>query len=566
MKKTISVHIGGRVFSIEEDAYDKLNAYLNAIRTYFSNQDSADEIIADIELRLAELFLGRLGTHREVVTLVDVHEVIEVMGRPEDFADSDDEGADGHSESSKKQTTSKRVFRDPDNKVIFGVCGGISAYFGWDPIILRILFALMFIVYGWGLLLYILLAIIIPKAKTTAEKLQMRGEPVTVENISKKVSQSFEGVKEDLKEFGKKNDFNEERIKGTGKRVGDFFAQLGEGILRVLKVLVIIFGKLIGVIFVFAAIIAILIIIGLIFGWDMAFKISDGNVFLDDHFEHWANALFAEPGQRRLFFWAAAGSLILPLIGLLLLGLRLVLDMRKFPAYVGLSLTVLWITSIIALSYVGVTLYRSFHVKASYTEHLGVLPTSSDTLVVDAKDLGEPQYSFRTGYGAGRAFFHGIVTFPGVDSTQLLYIERNRLTIAMNETSDQFELEVRRSARGSSQKEAIKHAGYISADHAFAQDSLHIYPWFALEKGEKIRGQRATYTLRVPVGKRVHLTQSSKTVLHDIPNITNTLDRDMVGHTWVMTHNGLACETCLTDRPSSVKSEGKVPIEIERTE
>lgn len=198
MNKTVTVNIGGRVFNIEESAYQKLNNYIETIRSYFDGSEGVDEIISDIELRIAELFMERVTDQKQVITNADVDYVVSIMGKPEDYVDNDEE------EYSESTETSKRVFRDPDNRVFFGVCGGISAYFGWDPIVLRALFVIVTLFYGSGVLIYLILALIIPKAKTTAEKLQMRGEPVTVENISKKVNESVNTMREDIKDFGKK--------------------------------------------------------------------------------------------------------------------------------------------------------------------------------------------------------------------------------------------------------------------------------------------------------------------------------------------------------------------------
>ena len=121
-----------------------------------------------------------------------------------------------------------RVFRDPDDKLLFGVCSGLSAYLGWDPIILRALFVVSTVAFGFGPLVYIILALIIPKAKTTAEKLQMRGEAVTVDNISKKVNESFTDIKDDITDFGKRNDISGDRVNNAGKHIGDVISDFSK--------------------------------------------------------------------------------------------------------------------------------------------------------------------------------------------------------------------------------------------------------------------------------------------------------------------------------------------------
>lgn len=561
MNKTISANIGGRIFNIEEDAYEKLNAYLSSIRRYFGNQETADEIISDIELRIAELFLERISDAKQVITLKDVNEIISIMGEPEQFAESGEE-EESTSKTYTKGSGKRRIFRDPDDKVVFGVCSGISAYMGWDPIVLRIAFAVALIFFGSGLLLYILLAIIIPTAKTTAEKLQMRGEPVTVENISKKVSESFEDMKEDLKNFGKKNDLNEERFRSEGERIGHFFTKVGHFIVSLLTLFVSFIARLLGVAFIVISILAILALLSAFLGWEFAFRISDGELFWDDHIKLIIASAFESELQRQLFLWGLAGILIIPFIGLFLIAIRLLFNFNKVPRYTGAALTGLWIACVVLTAYPSIKLLQNFQVEATYSEVEALPEIGSDLVIIDTQKSEEPSYRFRTGLGKGQTFFHGIVTFPGLDSTDIWYTGKNQLTVAMNESDSIFRLEAERSARGASQKDAINNASQITTHYTFSGDSLRMYPWFALKKGQAIRDQKVHYTLYVPVGKKVYFTKDAANLIFDVPNVTNTYDADMVGHTWIMTRNGLTCETC----PEPENPGKRIPIEFENTE
>lgn len=561
MNKTISANIGGRIFNIEEDAYEKLNAYLSSIRRYFGSKETADEIISDIELRIAELFMERTSDAKQVITLKDVNEIISIMGEPEQFAESGEEEESTNGRTYTRGSGKRRVFRDPDDKVVFGVCSGISAYMGWDPIVLRIAFAVALIFFGSGLLLYILLAIIIPTAKTTAEKLQMRGEPVTVENISKKVSESFEDMKEDLKNFGKKNDLNEERFKSEGERIGQFFTKVGHFIVSLLTLLVSFIARLLGVAFFLVAIFAILALLSAFLGWEFAFHMSDGHIFWDDQLNRLIESAFDSALQRQLFLWGLAGILIIPFVGLFVIAIRLLFNYKKGSRITGAALTGIWIACVFLAAYPAMHLLKNFRVEATYSEVEPIPEVESDLLVIDIEKSEEPSYQFRTGLGRGQTFFQGIVTFPGLDSTDIWYTGKNQLTVAMNESDSTFRLEAERSARGASQKDAINNASQIITHYSFSGDSLRMYPWFALKKGQPIRDQKVQYTLYVPVGKRVHFSKGSVNLIFDVPNVTNTYDADMVGHTWVMTQNGLTCETC-TERSNRSK---RIKIEYDNT-
>ena len=209
MNKIFNINLGGYPFTIDDDAYTVLNRYLNTIRKHFSKSEGCDDILADIEARIAELFNEHLKG-QPIVSMREVEKVIAIMGRPEEFG-AEEDVAD---ESSKKHSyreykTGRRFFRDPDEKIIGGVCSGLSAYLGIeDPVWLRIAFALTFFMAGSGVLLYIILWAAIPEAKNSADKLSMKGEKINVSSIAKKVEEEINNLSDTLseltKEFGSK--------------------------------------------------------------------------------------------------------------------------------------------------------------------------------------------------------------------------------------------------------------------------------------------------------------------------------------------------------------------------
>lgn len=191
MKITININLGGYPFNVDEDAYERLRQYMKSLEKEFSGESSASEIMADIEGRIAELFKMRLNAYKQVITMKDVEEVMAILGSPEVIS--------GNSTTDERPPRSqRRIYRDPDRRVFGGVCAGISAYLDWDPLILRIIFAILIVAGGFGLALYLILWIVLPEAKTTAQKLEMRGDPVTVENIKDSVKQEFETVKKKM--------------------------------------------------------------------------------------------------------------------------------------------------------------------------------------------------------------------------------------------------------------------------------------------------------------------------------------------------------------------------------
>lgn len=203
MKKTLTVNLGGTVFNIDDDAYRLLDNYLNNLRHHFRKEVGADEIVDDIERRISELFTERCSAGRQVITLADVEMVIARMGRPEEMEQDDAESAAPNPE--EQQTASvprRRLFRDPDDKILGGVFSGMAAYFGVDAALLRLLmFVLLLTTSGFMIPAYILCWIFIPLARTAADKLSMRGEAVTVENIGRTVTDGFERVSNGVSDY-----------------------------------------------------------------------------------------------------------------------------------------------------------------------------------------------------------------------------------------------------------------------------------------------------------------------------------------------------------------------------
>lgn len=225
MNKTVSINLGGIFFHIEEDAFTRLEGYLNSINRHFSNEEGADEILEDIEARVAEMFQEALSTsRRQVILPSDVAHVINIMGLPDQFDEPEAGHAQAHvyetagvdgdgsnsttdvpkGERANNRKKSRRLYRNPDEAFMGGVCAGLSDYFGIeDPIWIRIAFAVSFFTGGWGVLPYILLWAIVPEAKTPAQKLAMRGEPINVSNIEKTVKEGLDNLKNTLEDFSK---------------------------------------------------------------------------------------------------------------------------------------------------------------------------------------------------------------------------------------------------------------------------------------------------------------------------------------------------------------------------
>ena len=230
MKKTISVNIGGFIFHIEEDAHDILLAYLADVQSRLDSEDS-HEIMVDIEARIAELFQQKITSSKEVVTLEDVNEVMDVMGTPDAYGEesntknkNDDaeyveaeEVGDDHTYES--DSGKKRIYRDPEDQKIAGVCSGLAHYFEVDPTWIRLGFVLSFFTFGFSIPVYIVLWLVLPEAHSTTERMKMKGQKINSETIK----EHFHNFKSKAKA---KNEENKKKIVSAGTQIGEVLIKI----------------------------------------------------------------------------------------------------------------------------------------------------------------------------------------------------------------------------------------------------------------------------------------------------------------------------------------------------
>ena len=195
MKITVSINLGGYSFNIDEDAYTELKSYLKNLELHFAGEESSSEIISDIETRMAELFRTKITSYKQVINIDDVRKVISVLGTPEDISDT--EGPSARDKFSSPGY--HRMYRDTDHRIIGGVCSGMGAYWDIDPLIIRVIFVALVLAGGVGALVYLILYIVLPEARTTAQKIEMKGNPVNIHNIKDSVKKEFDAVRKNMK-------------------------------------------------------------------------------------------------------------------------------------------------------------------------------------------------------------------------------------------------------------------------------------------------------------------------------------------------------------------------------
>ncbi len=331
MKKTVPTTLAKTLFYIEEDAYTKLATYLQSVKSHFAGVPDSEEIIRDIENRIAEQFLEN-GSKEKIVTMDNVESLIASMGNVEDFNDSDTtSGAKKKPEGDLKR---KKLFRNPDDVIVAGVASGLASYFGVEPIIVRLLFVLVVLMGGSGILIYIILWLIMPKANSTTEKLQMRGAPVTLESVKEVVQEKVNEVKAN---------------KGWFRKLISFpFLVIG----MIVRFIGPIIRKFIGGIFV---IVASLASFALLFVFVLTiFNIESPYVDfpLMDIGHHLAIYLGIIAG----FF-----AILVPALFIMMLGIRMVSKAKIFYYPTVISLIGVWVFSLLTLGVVGTKLLPEYH-------------------------------------------------------------------------------------------------------------------------------------------------------------------------------------------------------------
>ncbi|MBC8314060.1 MAG: PspC domain-containing protein [Bacteroidales bacterium] len=484
MKKTVNINVNGIIFHIDEDAYTKLNSYLNSLKKHFQTVKGSSDIIDDIEARIAELLQEKLSGTKQVISIQDVDEVIEVMGQPSQF---EEEGtAEEQAPEAGPTKTTKRFYRDPDEKVVAGVCSGIGSYLHWDPVIIRILFIISLFIGGFGVALYLILWIVIPEAQTTAEKLEMRGEKINVSTIEQSIHEEVSTIKDKLNDLTETT--KEKFRKGSPVRspIEQIFKGIGE-VLRVFgKALLIILGvtiSLIGISF-------FIMLLAVLFGWG-------GNVFVDGEI-----AILSFPAMVDLTigcsinpFYMQLALLIflgIPVILLLYAGTRLIFKFDRIR-YFGITAFNIWLIGLVICVFYAFKIYRNYKAEGRYHQEIAITQPISDTLYLQY-DHQLPNDNF---YLDEYEVFDDI-KISRDDLGNYYLIPTIRIMTGYN---DHIDVSKRIEARGRTMSDARHLAQAVKYEIRQSGDTL-MFPLFAEMEDDKCwQGEQIVVTIRVPEGQ-----------------------------------------------------------------
>ncbi len=564
MNKTVNINLAGIFFHIDEDAYLKLQRYLEAIKRSFTDSQGRSEIISDIEARIAELFAERMKHDKQVIGGKEVDEIISIMGQPEDYLVDDEIFEDEPNTYAKRSSSnSRKLYRDTENSYVGGVSSGLAHYFGIDTIWIRLAWILLVFGAGTGVILYILLWILVPEAVSTSEKIAMTGEPVNISNIEKKIRDGFQNATENvsthldkagnkLKEgLGnasdniskgvKRVDLNKQgnNIKSSSKT---FFDTITDILMFFLKL----FAKFVGIILMITGASTL---IGLVIG-----LVSVG-VVDTIHF----------PGINWL---DVANSTGMPLWGISIvlffffgiiaffifyLGLKILINnLKSIGIFAKSALLGIWLICLITIMVFAVKQGMSYKEKGavvSSEKFEGI--TANDTLVVSMK--GNDFYAER--------FYRSSGFNTGFDENGENVTYSRDVRLIVKSTRDSVaKIKVMKTARGNSHKAAKDRAENISYHYDLSNNELTLDNHFIITDNEKFRDQEIEITLYLPIGTTLFADDNTYNFHHNSRYYNDILDNGMEEHYLRIESNGTKCLDC--DESTNEDDDFEVKVDL----
>ncbi|MFN4314167.1 MAG: PspC domain-containing protein [Chitinophagaceae bacterium] len=607
MKKIININLSGRVIPIEDLAFEKLQDYIDSLRRYFAQEEGRDEIINDIESRIAELMNDKVRKGAAAITEADVEEIIAGMGRPEDFdsieADEKDQSGagagnqgstgSGQYSSYTRSTGRGRLYRDSSDKFIGGVCSGIANYLNTDPAIVRILFAIVtfggfglgFLIYillwaflptrdlesyggkrlyrnpddkmlggvagglgayfgvksntlrfiliaptlfsvlismldwiSWGhgfslfpnivfgslsgtfFLAYIVLWMVLPEARTNYEKMEMRGEKVDVNRIRQNVQEGMGNVKDRMKNWGeevkesaqqfgtKAREFADTRGRQFASEVGETARRSGWGIGHAIGVLFKAFFLFIAGVITFALFVTL---IALLFGGIAWWPIN--------------NFMWTSNWQQMYAWGTLIFFLLVPLIGMITWIVRRVMRVKSRHSYLGWTFGALWTIGWVSVILLVSSLARDFSRSENVAEAVEMQQPSNGKLIVA---VTEPELEYNGNFAWMNDEGTGWDLSP--DTLRLSAVHFN----IMKSIDSEYHVNIRKFSNGRTDESATERAQAIIYPVISKDSILDLANGFSISKESKYRGQQVQVEILVPVGKQIRFDESVRRKLH----------------------------------------------------
>ncbi len=545
MNKTIIINISGVIFHIEEDAYETLKNYMNDIKHHFASYRDNFEIVTDIENRIAEMFSELLlKENKQVIVQSDVATVIAKMGNAEDFR----EDAESEFSQSNDYAFSKRkLFRDVDDRIIGGICSGIGHYFEIEARWIRVAFFVLFIFYGFGLLPYILLWMVMPKAKSRTEKMEMKGERVNLHSFQRNVEEEINAVRTNIHKaseyarpgLGRLGSFIRDVINGL---IG-FLGGTGRIILKIMGFIILAFTGL-GLI---AAFIVFVVFLGYLSNSEVA------TIFP-------LNAIATN--LRPAIYICSFLVMLIPLLSIMLLMISILFNSRRVTRPIGFSMLMIWIIALAVGVFCIAKNTTDFKEEASFSESITLKKNQNNVYYLQMGQERTIQENTYKENGTDK-----IITITGNNQE---FDTPNRVNMDLSLTeNDKLSLIKTFTARGKDFDAALKNARHIAYYYS-QKDSLLTFDYRSgLPDGSLWRDQEVRLRLNVPIGSTIYL--QNRLARHFLQNqMYDCLDYRDDDNSYIKvtaTKEGFSCRKTQKsiDRQREYNKENQIEEEVNET-
>jgi phage shock protein C len=529
MKKTININLGGQPFIIDEQAFDILHHYFEALKLKFTNEAEQKEILSDIEARVGEVFAQRLGKTRAVVSEEDVVYIISLMGKPEDIAGETESPAPSKDSKTTTSTSStaytglaeKKFFRDPDNKKVGGVISGLCHYFGWgDPTWIRIVTLGLLVLSAFTSLpfflpiavIYLILLIVVPEANSSAEKLQMRGQPVTIQNIEKEVRDAMTTAGSSINTMMKDGN--------TGGRVANVALSLGKALAKVVLVFVIMFCVLL-----------MLVLAGSFFSLSLLSSSSLTEI---------TQLVVSSRYIIMLFNVSLLLVVGIPLVSIMYDAIRFLTNSQVKNPILKRVLWGAWFIGLILLGISSWSVFKDFTAADTTTQKVQLWAPKNGTLHVQLADTMGNVLTVKSGDDQE---FSSIVHIDGMTRTEYGFAFSDiKLEIAVSPDTN-FYVEKVAFSRGSSFADAGKNIQMIRYKFSQTDTTLNLDDKFELPKEGKWRGQRLKIRIYVPEGKHISFAENVDQIEASVKG-NEYFDDELPGKTLEVIGGKIKCPDC----------------------
>ena len=535
MNKTININLGGTFFHIDENAYNHLRSYLEAVRATLSPEDSIAEIMDDIEARIAELFNESITNKDQVITLGRVKEVIEIMGQPEAFDPDNDAAKNSTQNAHAEPKTPKQLFRDDENKYLGGVASGLGHYLGVDCLWIRLIWLMLFFLSsGTFFMIYILFWILVPAAKTTSDKLKMKGEPINISNIEKRVKEGYDEFSDNVKSVDYDKYGNQ--VKRGTNRIVELIGNLLKGALTV-------FAKILGVLML---IFSVTTLLGLAFG-----------LFSAGSLEFWGQADLIQYYQAvsvaQIPFWALLTIVFLavgiPFIVLFVVGLKLLIPNLKSMGWTPkILIFALWIASILALIFFGAKHASFSSVTGQFQREIPLPVTKNDSITLTMnQSLFSGRYAERD---------DDFVIKMDADNNPIIVTNNVRLIVRSTQKEQGF-IKVDSYADGASLDLAQEKAMHINYQIQFTDGILELDPFLTTALEHKYRDQYVEVIVYLPAGSVLWADPNTHSYHQNTRAYNDLLDSGYEGHYLRVMDRELKCLDCASDENDDKSSKNE---------